>query len=134
MPDNEAETILYRQHPVMWRANPVFFVLCIILCLVLIGALFLLLWWLHCKATTLTVTNERSTLRNGILSKHTTEVWHADVRNVAMSQGILQRRFGVGSIGIASAGGAGMEIEVGGLPKPQKAKDIIDQHRRAARS
>jgi len=35
-----------------------------------------------------------------------------------------------GTIGISSAGQADVEIEVAGMPKPQRIKDIIDQHRR----
>ena len=64
-------------------------------------------------------------------TKRTTEVWHRDIRNVQMSQGPLQRLLDVGTIGISSAGQSGMEIVVGGIPTPNKVKDLLDQHKRS---
>ncbi len=125
-----AEKVLFTAHPVMFRGSPIQFVLAVGLCLVGIGFLVLLVWWLQCLGTKLTITNERSTLRKGILSKATTEVWHRDIRNVQLKQGPLQRLFDVGSIGISSAGQSGVEIVASGIPKPNKAKDILDHYKR----
>lgn len=125
------EKKLYESHPSMFRNNPIGFILCIILIAAFgLGLLILLIWWLKVLATTLTITSERATLRKGILSKHTNDVYHTDVRNVQISQSLFQRMFGVGTIGISSAGQAGVEIAVQGIPEPQKVKEIIDQHRR----
>jgi len=125
------ESILYQSHPSMFRNNPIGFILSILLIGAFgLGLLILLVWWLKVLGITLIVTDERVTLRKGILSKHTNEVYHTDIRNVQISQGLFQRMLGVGTIGISSAGHAGIEIQVAGLPKPQKIKDIIDQHRR----
>lgn len=125
------ESILYQSHPSMFRNNPIGFILSILLIAAFgLGLLILLVWWLKVLGITLIVTDERVTLRKGILTKHTNEVYHADIRNVQISQGLFQRMLGVGTIGISSAGQAGIEIQVAGLPKPQKIKDIIDQHRR----
>jgi len=126
-----AESTLYQSHPSMFRNNPIGFILSIVLIAAFgLGLLILLIWWLKVLGTTLIVTDERVTLRKGILSKHTNEVNHTDVRNVQVSQGLFQRMFRVGTIGISSAGQAGIEIEVAGLPEPQIIKDIIGQHRR----
>ena len=119
----------YESHPSMFRNNPIGFVLTVLLCFVGIGLLIFLVWWLRCLGTTLTVTNKKTILRKGILSKHTNEVRHSDVRNVQVSQGIFQRMFGVGTIGVASAGQGGIEITVSGIPNPVKVKEIIDKHR-----
>ena len=125
------ESILYQSHPSMFRNNPIGFILSILLIGAFgLGLLILLVWWLKVLGITLIVTDERVTLRKGILTKHTNEVYHTDIRNVQISQGLFQRMLGVGTIGISSAGHAGIEIQVAGLPKPQKIKDIIDQHRR----
>lgn len=125
------ESILYKSHPEMFKNKPIGFILCLLLILCYgLGLLILLNWWLKVLNTTLIVTNERVVLRTGILSKHTNEVYISDIRNVQVSQGLLQRIFGVGSIGISSAGQADIEIKVDGISKPQKIKDIIDQHRR----
>ena len=125
------ENKLYETHPAMFRNNPIGFILSVILILAYgLGLIILLVWWLRVLGTTLTVTNERITLRKGILSKHTSEVYHTDVRNVLVSQGIFQRIFNVGTIGISSAGQSGVEIGVAGIPDPQKVKTLIDQYRR----
>jgi len=130
MNQTKQETILYSANPSMFRNRPVEFLFALAACLFLVGIPILFVWWLRCKATTLTVSDERVTLREGILSKSTNEVWHRDVRNVQLSQSFLQRIFGVGGIGISSAGQGGVEISVTGVPSPGKIKSLIDQHRR----
>lgn len=134
------EQKLYEKHPSMFKNRPVGFVLLILIGLilavptmgisVLLCLLIFLFWWIKVLGTTLIVTNERVTLRKGILSKHTNEVYHNDIRNVQVSQGIFQRMFGVGTIGIATAGHGEIEIVIQGIPAPEKVKGLIDQHRR----
>ena len=128
-PANE-EVTLYDENPSMFRNRPVEFIVTALLCLVGVGVVIFLVWWLRCKGTQLTITNDRTRLRKGILSKSITEVWHQDVRNVQLKQTFFQRLLGVGSLGISSAGQAGLEISVSGIPDPEQVKDLIDQHRR----
>jgi len=123
-PANE-EVTLYDENP-----STVEFIVTALLCLVGVGVVIFLLWWLRCKGTQLTITSDRTRLRKGILSKSITEVWHQDVRNVQLKQTFFQRLLGVGSLGISSAGQAGLEISVSGIPDPEQVKDLIDQHRR----
>jgi uncharacterized membrane protein YdbT with pleckstrin-like domain len=125
-----AETKHYSAHPAMFRNNPLGFALAVVLCFVLVGFVILFVWWLQCQATTLTVTQERTILRKGLLSKSTTEVWHEDVRNVQISQGLLQRLLGVGTVGISSAGQSGVEILAVGIPEPENVRRIIDRYKR----
>lgn len=122
---------LYTAHPSMYRNRPIAFALCILLIpLFGVGALLLLFWWLRVLGTTLTVTEDKVTLRRGLLSKATSEVWHIDVRNVQVAQGPLQRLLGVGAIAISSSGQSGMEIAVSGIPHPGRVKELIEQQRR----
>ncbi len=125
----DAETILAEIQPSMFRNMPLLFCVVVLLCFLLVGIPILLIWWLMCKATKLTVTNKRSTLRRGLLSKSTTDVWHRDVRNVQITQSLQHRLFGVGTIGISSSGQSGMEIQVSGIPGPERIKKLIDEHR-----
>ncbi len=126
MPDRST---LYDSHPAMLRANPVGFILGCALCLVIVGIPIMLIWWLSTKGTRLTVTDEQTVLLHGILSNHTTEVYHDDVRLVTVSQGIFGRMLDTGDIGIATAGHAGVEIEVSGIPSPNRVKEIIQARR-----
>jgi uncharacterized membrane protein YdbT with pleckstrin-like domain len=123
------ERVLYSEHPAMFRTNPVYFVLCLILCLVVIGIILLLVWYLQTRGTTLTVTTEQTTLRRGILSRTTNDVFHENVRNIIARQSFFQRMMGTGYIGISSSGQSGIEIEVSGIPDPDRIKDLIDECR-----
>ena len=124
------EKILYEAHPLMFRDRPIHFVVVFVLSLVLIGLPILLVWWLRCKAAKLTVTTERICMRKGVLSKYTNEVYHSDVRNIQVHQSLFQRMLNTGSIGISSAGQAGVEISFSGLPDPERVRQIIDAQRR----
>ena len=149
------ETTLYQGNPSMFRNHPLWYVGNVLVIVLGLGLTLYLLftghtnwaltalvigvgggliaygcWWLQCKACKLTVTNDRTTLRRGILAKNLTEVWHQDVRNVQLDQTFLQRIFDVGKVGISSAAQAEIEITVNGIPDPDRVKELIDEHRR----
>lgn len=126
---SDEEQVLYEANPAMFGNHPVGFVLSVILCLVGVGFVILLVWYIRCLGTTLTITNEQTTLRRGILSKFTNDVFHENVRNIIVRQTFFQRLFNVGYIGISSAGQSGIEIEVHGIPDPDRVKEIIDDCR-----
>jgi uncharacterized membrane protein YdbT with pleckstrin-like domain len=123
------EQVLYEAHPAMFRNRPISFILCCILSLVIVGLIILAVWYLKTRATMLTVTNEQTTLRKGLLSKYTNDVFHSNVRNIIVRQSFFQRMMGVGYVGISSSGQSGIEIEVNGIPEPERVKQIIDDCR-----
>jgi uncharacterized membrane protein YdbT with pleckstrin-like domain len=128
------EKVLYEEHPAMFRNHPFLFILSVILIAAFgLGLVILLFWWLQTLGTKLTVTDERITLRKGILSKFTNEVFHTDIRNVQLDQSFFQRVFDVGTIAISTSGQEGIEISVQGIPHPQQVRDLIDEHRRKNR-
>jgi uncharacterized membrane protein YdbT with pleckstrin-like domain len=124
------EKVVYESHKKMFRSHPLQFIVYVVLIpLYGAGLILLLAWWLSCRNTKLTVTNRRTTLAVGLLSKTTSEVLHRDVRNVQVSQGVIQRLMGTGTIGISSSGQAGIEIEAAGIRHPQRVRQLIDMHR-----
>lgn len=128
------EQVLYEEHPAMFRNHPFLFILSVVLIAAFgLGLVILLVWWVQTLGTKLTVTNERITLRKGILSKYTNEVFHTDIRNVQLDQSFFQRLFDVGTIAISTSGQEGIEISVAGIPHPQQVRDLIDEHRRKNR-
>ena len=127
------ERVLAEAHPAMFRNRPAAFILSVLLCFAGIGVVILLIWRLECLGTKLTVTESRVILRHGVFAKHTTEVALADVRSVQVSQSLGQRIFGVGSLGIASSGQAGIEIVVSGIPRPQQFAELMRSGRRPPR-
>lgn len=125
-----AETILYSDSPAMFRNSPILFALCCLLVFAYgIGLVFLLIWWIRCLGTSLVVTDQRVTLRQGILSRYTSDVLIADIRNVRIGQTLFQRIFDVGSVAVSTAAQGDVEIAVSGLPHPQRIKEIIDECR-----
>lgn len=90
-----------------------------------VAGIYLVSWWLEAKYTTLTVTNRRTELRRGLISRNTSEVRHEDVRNLQVHQTTVERLLGVGDIAISSAGQDDLEIHVHGITNPEKIASII---------
>lgn len=126
---DSSERILYEEHQAMFRNRPISFVLCVILSLVVVGLIILFIWYLRSRATKLTVTTEQSTLRRGLFSKYTNDVFHENVRNIIVRQSMFQRIMGTGYVGISSSGQSDIEIEVNGIPDPDLVKELIDECR-----
>ncbi len=94
------------------------------------------LWWGGWYVSHLTrrirITNKRTISRTGLLSKNTSEVLHAHIRNLQIKQTIWQRIVNTGSITLDSSAGGGevsAEITVEDIPRPARIKEIIDQYR-----
>ena len=122
----EQEPVLYEAHPAMFRNHPFWFILCVIS---VIGLIPLLWWYLDTLSTKISITDDQTTLRKGLLSKETSDVFHDNVRNIQVKQTFFQRLMGVGYVGISSAGQAGIEIEINGIRDPDRVKQIIDDCR-----
>jgi len=93
--------------------------------LLVVGLGLLGYWWLEQRFTTLTVTSERSILREGIISRDTSEVRHDDVRNLQIDQNIWQRMLGIGDIAVSSAGQDNLEIIARGIPGPERVAEVV---------
>ncbi len=143
------ETVLREVHPSMVRQYPITFVgLCLCGVVAFVAAILLWgqegglfsyglfvitlgilgyfsYWWLEVHATTLKITNKRTTLRKGIIAKSTSEVQHDDVRNLQVKQNMWQRVLGVGDLAISSSGQDDLEILVRGIAQPDDVADFI---------
>lgn len=124
------EEILLTANPSMFRSNPIGFIFSIILIAAFgLGLVILFIWWLKCKSRTITITNKRTTVREGLISKKTSEILHSHIRNIQVIQGVFDRIFSVGTIGISSSAQSDMELLFSGLAHPEKIKSLIDEHR-----
>ena len=84
----------------MFRTHPFGFILSLLLILAAgVGLIILLVWWLRTRGLTLIVTDRRTILEKGLLSR------------------------------ISRAAQADMEIEAAGIPDPNMVKRLIDRHR-----
>lgn len=123
----ENEVVKYCKSPAMFRNSPILFLLACVLVPFIIGAVWLLIWWLTCKNTLLTVTDKRVQVKTGLLSKNTNDIWLKDVRNVVVNQTLFQRIFNVGKIDISTSGQSGFEVVVNGMVGPQEVAAMIRQ-------
>lgn len=100
-------------------------------CLVVAGLALalLLLWRLQTMGDGLRVTTKRTIDRRGIFSRHTSEVLHADIRNIQISQTFWQRLWGVGTIAISCSAEHEDEVEMSDVPNPEKVRNVIDLYR-----
>ncbi|MEZ5672758.1 MAG: PH domain-containing protein [Thiotrichaceae bacterium] len=146
----EGEKELYRKNLSMFRNHPLLYLINLVVIGAGLGLVFTsnaviatskcgvgvvvwLSWWLAAISVTLTVTDKRTILRKGVLSKYTNEVFHTSVRNIEITQTIMQRIFNVGDIVVASSSGqADLEIAVHGIPDPETVKQLINKYRMAA--
>lgn len=86
-------------------------------------------WWKRASKKLL-IHEERVVVKEGVLSRNTTEVFIEDIRTVDTSQGLIQRIVGIGDVRIATAGTAGYEDVIPGLPEPKKLKRTVMERRK----
>jgi len=116
---------LYSEHPVMFKNNPIGFIISLLLIPVFgIGLLILLGWHLQNKASKLTVNENEILYEKGLLSKERSEVNISSVRTTKVKQSFFNRIFGVGTIEIYTAGDS-PEIVATGMPDPNKIRELI---------
>ena len=116
---------LYCEHPVMFKNNPLGFILCVLLVPAFgLGLLLLLYWYVQTRATKLTVTEKEVIFETGLLNKDHAEVNITSVRTVRVRQTFFDRLFGVGTVEIFTAGDA-PEITARGLPDPNRIRELI---------
>jgi uncharacterized membrane protein YdbT with pleckstrin-like domain len=122
-----AGAMVYEAHPAMFQAHPFWFILFVLLIAAFgIGLLILLYWYVKTRATALTVTEHELMYERGILSKDRLSVSLRHVRSVHVTQGFVNRIFGVGTIQISTAGDE-PEFTVKDLPDPQEIREAISR-------
>ena len=122
---------LYSEHPVMFKNNPLGFILCLILIPVGgLGLLILLTWHLKNKASKLSVSDNEILFEKGLLSKERSEVNLSSVHTTKVKQSFFNRIFGVGTIEIYTAGDS-PEIIASRMPDPNKIRELIKANQNA---
>lgn len=136
---------IYQSNPKMFRSRPMLFLFWLavaaagVAAIVMmpganvrmagIGAIFigifaLLIWYVNCKTTLITISANDVALRHGILSKSTNEIQIDHIRSVNVYQSLWQRIFRVGRLSIFTAGDT-PEISINGLPDPGRLRDLL---------
>jgi uncharacterized membrane protein YdbT with pleckstrin-like domain len=116
---------LYSSHPVMFKAQPLYFIINIVLIPVFgLGLLLFLIWYLKVISKKLTITERDVLFESGLLSKDRREVSISSIRAVNVKQSLFNRIFGTGTVSIFSAGDQ-PEFEISGIPDPHTVRDLI---------
>ena len=118
----------YQSNPPMFRNNPVWFIVSLLLIPVFgIGILILIVWYISTKAQTLTVTSQDLLYERGILSKSRSELRLSSIRSVRVHQTLFQRIFGTGDIEIFTAGDS-PEVTAKGMPDPNRVRELVSEN------
>ncbi len=118
------DEVLYKSNPSMFKNRPILFTVCFFF------PFFwpiLFIWWFKCIGSSLTITGNKVSKREGVFSKHTNEIYHENIENIWIDQSFFQRIFGVGKVSIASGGTGVVTIE--GIPNPNKVRIILEERK-----
>jgi uncharacterized membrane protein YdbT with pleckstrin-like domain len=96
--------------------------------------IFVVIWALLDRyCTEYKVTSRRVASKRGIIGKSYSEVDCPDIRNVTVNYGVIDRLLGIGKVGVATAGHAGVEIRFKGIPAPDKVAAIVREAKGSAK-
>lgn len=96
----------------------------------LILGVWILLWGLLDRnCTRYRLTNRTVSAKRGIIGRRYSEVECLDIRNVTVEYGIIDRLLGIGRVGIATAGHAGIEVTFTGVNDPDEVASMVHRVR-----
>ena len=98
-----------------------------------VGLLFLLRAWYLVAATRYRLTTQRLFVQTGLVAKNLEEVELFRVKDVTLTQGMLQRMLGVGTVVVLSTDDTAPRLELHGILGPMEVKEQIRTAFRASR-
>lgn len=94
-------------------------------------ALVILAGFLYRMTTTYTITNQRLTIRRGLLSRHVQETRVERVQNVNTNQTVMDRLLRVGAVDFDTAGSDDSDFTFRGVANPARVVTAVDEAHRA---
>ncbi|MDB5298036.1 MAG: uncharacterized protein JWO31_4019 [Phycisphaerales bacterium] len=109
------------------RANGNPFPWWVFLVAAVIGLVVIFIPWILTKTVSYKITNYRIDIERGLVSRtiDTLELWHVD--DIRLSQGILERILGVGTLTVFSHDKSTPQLPMRGLPNPKSLYEAIKQ-------
>jgi uncharacterized membrane protein YdbT with pleckstrin-like domain len=89
-----------------------------ILCFV--AVINLMRWYWLTITTSLKIMPSYLIKNEGFISRKSVEILHRNVQNSYVNQNIIQRIYGVGSVGFSSSGQSNVEVIISGIEKPHE--------------
>lgn len=119
--------LLLDEHPKMFRANPLVFLLGVITIPIVVGIVILIAMWLRSIGERIAISEHAMLIEKGILNKNSTEVSLTSVRTVRVDQSFADRIFNVGRVDIYTAGDS-PEATISGTAEPNRVRDLVRRH------
>lgn len=98
-----------------------------------LGLILLFQAWYRVAATRYRLTTQRLFVQSGLVAKHLEEVELFRVKDVTLTQSVLQRLLGTGTVVVLSTDDTAPRLELAGLSGPLEVKEQIRGAFRAAR-
>ena len=98
-----------------------------------VGLILLLRAWYLVASTRYRLTTQRLFAQTGLIAKHLEEVELFRVKDVTLSQGVLDRMLGTGTVTVLSTDDTAPRLELAGIFDPLAAKEALRTAFRAAR-
>ena len=105
----------------------------VVLTPVVVGLFLLLRAWYLVASTRYRLTTQRLFVQTGLIAKDLEEVELFRVKDVTLSQGMLDRMLGTGTVTVLSTDDTAPRLELAGIRDPLAAKEAIRTAFRAAR-
>ena len=126
------ETAIFELKPA-YRAHLGLLVWGVLLAPVGIGLILLARAWYLVASTRYRLTSQRLFAQTGLIAKNLEEVELFRVKDVTLSQGVLDRLLGVGTVTVLSTDDTAPELDLAGIRDPLAAKEALRTAFRAAR-
>src|SRR5690606_2970788 len=120
---------LYSANPVMFKNNPLGFILALLLVPVGVGIIIFLVWHLRNKSSRLVVTDSHVLYEKGLLSKERSEIDIDSIPAVKVSQAMFKRIFCTGTVDLYTAGDSA-EFYSRCMPDANRVREIIKANQR----
>ena len=105
----------------------------VLLFVFVVGIFLLLRVWYLVASTRYRLTTQRLFVQTGLIAKNLEEVVLFRVKDVTLSQGVLDRMLGTGTVTVLSTDDTAPRLELAGIRDPMAAKEAIRTAFRAAR-
>ena len=128
----QEETAIFELKPA-YRAHIGLLVWGVLLAPVGIGLILLARAWYLVASTRYRLTSQRLFAQTGLIAKNVEEVELFRVKDVTLSQGVLDRLLGVGTVTVLSTDDTAPELDLAGIRDPLAAKEALRTAFRAAR-
>jgi len=108
----------------MFADEPGRFILAVLLIPVVVGIVWLVVWWIKTRCTLVTVGDERVLLSRGVFAKERLEIELKSIRTVEIDQTFVDRIFNCGILKIYTAGDR-PELMQKGMPDPERLRSAL---------